>query len=129
MPWLVHWLRVHSSPISRFCRDICIEKGSATKPALKSVNISTLQIRLLGWTVSVLCFYLNRSCVRNLWCWWEEVCRLQKREKLEIRNPEVRQSTNVLTGECALRLGSYGEVAKKDPFYSRGVQKCTWWLW
>lgn len=52
-----------------------------------------------------------------------------KREKLEVRNLKVRQSTSVSTGEHAARLGSYGEVAKKDRFYSSGARNPSWWLW
>lgn len=60
----MQWFCMHSSPISRFCREMCIKTGSATKPSLRSVRI-----RLLVLMVSLLCLYLNRSCVRNLLCW------------------------------------------------------------
>lgn len=52
-----------------------------------------------------------------------------KMDKLEVRNLEVRQSTSMSTGEHAAKLGNYGEVAKKDRFYSSGARKPSWWLW
>lgn len=89
-----------TAALSRFWREMCIKKGSDTKPSLRFVKISTLCIRLRLF----LCFYLH-SCARCPFC-WQEVCSQQEWEKLEVRNL-VKQSTNMPTGECS-RAGQLG---------------------
>lgn len=45
-----------------------------------------------------------------------------------MRNVEVRQGTNMLTGESAARLDSFGEVARKNFVYSSSAQEPSWRL-
>lgn len=57
---------VQSSPICRFCREMCVTKGSALKAIVRSVKISALQNRLLALIVSLFRLYLNRKCGKYL---------------------------------------------------------------